>query len=81
MGSVSVRPVSGREEKVFLRLPEDLYRGDPHWVPPLWLAEADRLIGVLARDMANLRRSFGTSPATKPERLEVPADRGRPAGG
>ncbi len=43
MGSVSVRPVSGREEKVFLRLPEDLYRGDPHWVPPLWLAEADRL--------------------------------------
>ncbi|WP_455381599.1 hypothetical protein [Salinispira pacifica] len=25
-----------RALKAFVRLPESLYRGDPHWVPPLW---------------------------------------------
>jgi GNAT superfamily N-acetyltransferase len=43
MSAITVRPVVGREEKVFLRLPEVLYRGDLHWVPPLWMAEKERL--------------------------------------
>ena len=43
MTDVEVRPVTGREEKVFLHLQEQLYAGDPHFVPPLWLAEKDRL--------------------------------------
>ena len=40
---MEVRPVSGREEKVFLYLPRRLYAGDPHFVPPLWMAEKERL--------------------------------------
>ena len=44
MTAISVKPVAGsREERVFLRLPEALYRSDPHWVPPLWMAEKERL--------------------------------------
>jgi len=41
--AISVRPVTGREHRVFLRLPEALYLGDPHWVPPLMVAEKERL--------------------------------------
>jgi len=41
--AISVMPVSGREHGVFARLPEALYLGDPHWVPPLMMAEKDRL--------------------------------------
>ncbi len=43
MSGISVRPVAGREDGVFLRLPETLYLGDPHWVPPLMMAEKERL--------------------------------------
>lgn len=36
MSNLVVRPVaSHREKKAFLELPWRLYRGDPHWVPPL----------------------------------------------
>ncbi len=43
MSVISVRPVSGREHGVFLHLPEALYRDDAHWVPPLMMAEKERL--------------------------------------
>ncbi|NKB87311.1 MAG: N-acetyltransferase [Acidobacteria bacterium] len=43
MASVTVRAVAPRDEKTFMRLPERLYAGDPHWVPPLWMAEKERL--------------------------------------
>ncbi len=36
MSNVICKPVeSSREKKQFLNLPWDLYRGDPHWMPPL----------------------------------------------
>lgn len=36
MGQLVVKPVETRHErKQFLNLPWDLYRGNPHWVPPL----------------------------------------------
>jgi GNAT superfamily N-acetyltransferase len=35
-GEVDVRPVRSRRElETFIRLPWRLYRGEPHWVPPL----------------------------------------------
>ena len=43
MAAISVRPVTGREHGIFLRLPQALYLGDPHWVPPLMMAEKERL--------------------------------------
>jgi hypothetical protein len=43
MSTIEIRPVGPRDEKVFLHLPEALYRDDPHWVPPLWMAEKERL--------------------------------------
>lgn len=34
--TVEVRPVSGRDDlRRFIRLPWEIYRGDPNWVPPL----------------------------------------------
>lgn len=36
MSDLVVRPVESRsEERRFIRLPWDIYRGDPNWVPPL----------------------------------------------
>ncbi len=36
MDRVEVHPVeTGRDQEIFLRLPWSLYRGYPHWVPPL----------------------------------------------
>jgi GNAT superfamily N-acetyltransferase len=34
---------SRRERKLFFNLPWDLYRGDPHWVPPLRLVKKELL--------------------------------------
>ncbi len=34
----TLRPVRGKGElREFLQVPFDLYRGNPHWVPPLWV--------------------------------------------
>ena len=42
--SVTVRPVATKaDRKAFLRLPYDLYRGDPAWRPPLRLERAMQL--------------------------------------
>lgn len=42
MGTVSVRPVSGRgDEDRFIKLPYRLHADNPAWVPPLMLAERD----------------------------------------
>ena len=42
--SIAVRPVDNRREReLFIKLPFALYEGDPNWVPPLILAERDRL--------------------------------------
>ena len=39
--AIEVRPVAGRGElKAFVRFPWRVYRGDPHWVPPLLSAAA-----------------------------------------
>ena len=32
-----------RDRRAFLELPYRLYRGDPHWVPPLRMAQRDIL--------------------------------------
>ncbi len=41
--SVTVTPVSGRRElDAFIKLPFNLYRNDPHWVPPLLFRERQR---------------------------------------
>ena len=40
---VEIQPVSGRAAlRAFIELPYALYRGHPHWVPPLRLAEPCR---------------------------------------
>ena len=40
---VEIQPVSGRSAlRAFIGLPYALYRGHPHWVPPLRLAERER---------------------------------------
>jgi GNAT superfamily N-acetyltransferase len=45
MSSLEVRPVrTSTEQKKFLQLPWDLYRGDPNWVPPLRQNQAE-LVG------------------------------------
>jgi len=44
VGGVTVEPVQGRRGlRAFLRFPEELYRGDPRWVPPLQRDERARL--------------------------------------
>ena len=44
LGGVTVEPVEGRRSlRAFLRFPEELYRGDPRWVPPLQRDERARL--------------------------------------
>ena len=44
VGGVTVEPVEGRRSlRAFLRFPEELYRGDPRWVPPLQRDERARL--------------------------------------
>lgn len=41
---VEIRPVAGRRDlKRFIELPYDLYRGEPHWVPPLRMDVRKRL--------------------------------------
>ncbi|MEW6207140.1 MAG: N-acetyltransferase [Acidobacteriota bacterium] len=41
---IEIRPVkSSRERREFLDLPYRLYRDDPHWVPPLRMAQKDML--------------------------------------
>jgi GNAT superfamily N-acetyltransferase len=45
MDAVCVKPVSTpRERRQFLAFPWELYRGDPHWIPPIRLDEED-LVG------------------------------------
>jgi GNAT superfamily N-acetyltransferase len=45
MSALTVKPVSTRRERQqFLRLPWDIYRGDPHWIPPIRLDE-EELVG------------------------------------
>lgn len=45
MSNLVVKPVtSRREKKAFLRLPWEIYRGDPHWVPPIRSHQAE-LVG------------------------------------
>ena len=45
---VEIQPVSGRSAlRAFIGLPYALYRGHPHWVPPLRLAERERFRGIL----------------------------------
>ena len=40
MSSLAVRPVRSRRDlRVFVRLPREIYRNDPVWVPPVWLTE------------------------------------------
>jgi hypothetical protein len=42
MQPVVIKPVSSRRErKAFLELPWSIYRGDPHWVPPLRIDQAE----------------------------------------
>ena len=42
--SVEVAPArTSRDQRQFLELPYSLYRGNPHWVPPLRLAQKDIL--------------------------------------
>ncbi len=44
MAHLEVIPVSTRHErKLFFNVPWDLYRGDPHWVPPLRLVQKELL--------------------------------------
>jgi len=44
MDSVAIEPVENESAlRAFVRLPERLYRGDPHWVPPLRRDERARL--------------------------------------
>jgi len=44
VGGVTVEPAEGRRSlRAFLRFPEELYRGDPRWVPPLHRDERARL--------------------------------------
>ncbi len=44
MSHLEVIPVSTRgERKLFFNFPWDLYRGDPHWVPPLRLVQKELL--------------------------------------
>ena len=41
--SVTVTPVSGRRDlDAFIKLPFNLYRNDPNWVPPLLFRERQR---------------------------------------
>lgn len=41
---MDIRPVRTRRDmRLFLRLPWKVYRGDPHWVPPLHAAVKDKL--------------------------------------
>src|SRR5215813_10945876 len=43
-GTLTVRRVqTGRDRRSFLEFPYRLYRGDPHWVPPLRIAQKDIL--------------------------------------
>lgn len=43
--SVQCLPVkSRRDEKAFLNLEREVYRDDPHWVPPLWITRRE-LVG------------------------------------
>jgi GNAT superfamily N-acetyltransferase len=43
--SLQCTPVSGRrDQKAFLQFEIDLYRNNPHWIPPLW-DERKRLVG------------------------------------
>src|SRR5262245_2368446 len=45
MSSVVVKPVASRSERrAFLKLPWDLYRSDPNWVPPLRMSQKE-LVG------------------------------------
>ena len=45
MDAVCVKPVSTpRERRQFLAFPWELYRGDPHWIPPIRLDE-EELVG------------------------------------
>ena len=42
---IQCRPVQRRSERrAFLQLERDLYQGDPHWVPPIWM-ERKKLVG------------------------------------
>lgn len=42
-GALEVRPVESRsDESVFIELPYRLYAHEPHWVPPLRIAERER---------------------------------------
>ncbi|RIK85906.1 MAG: N-acetyltransferase [Planctomycetota bacterium] len=44
MAHLEVVPVeSRRQRKLFFNLPWELYRGDPHWVPPLRMAQKELL--------------------------------------
>jgi hypothetical protein len=44
MSQVTIRPVTSKAEKLaFLRVPFDVYRDDPNWVPPLFLERLDHL--------------------------------------
>lgn len=44
MPHLEVIPVSNRaERKLFFNFPWDLYRGDPHWVPPLRIVQKELL--------------------------------------
>ena len=44
MGGIEVAAVDGKDAlKQFIELPFTLYRGDPHWVPPLRIAVKDLL--------------------------------------
>ena len=39
-GTITIRKVeTKRDRKVFVDVPFGLYRDDPHWVPPLRVAE------------------------------------------
>jgi GNAT superfamily N-acetyltransferase len=44
MASLEIIPVSTRHErKLFFNLPWELYRGDPHWVPPIRIVQKELL--------------------------------------
>ena len=44
MGSVSIREVtSAADKKAFIRLPWEIYAGDPNWVPPLLMDMKERM--------------------------------------
>ena len=59
MGGIEVAAVDGKDAlKQFIELPYSLYRGDPHWVPPLRIAVKELLDRAKHPFYANAEAEF-----------------------